>query len=226
MMGSVDQLASHRPEMSPAWPLVAAARAGGASSPGRVSLYVTGGFDRYVRILHHASTLKGEQKLWRDIWPGNALDLDPGLMLPPSPDYETPPPRLSLDELDALADALRLSAHSPINVGVWVGWGTEPPSWSQLPTYQAARQCRLIEARFDDLAAASRRAEHPAQPLTDPLLHPYQWWDATWRWCVATEIDFDSTLVAGDDTLIERILNTPALETIEVTPETHIHPAA
>jgi hypothetical protein len=43
-------------------------------------------------------------------------------------------------------------------------------------------------------------------------------WPADRSWCVATEVDFDSTLVGGDTALIAAILAAPELEVWEVEP--------
>jgi hypothetical protein len=48
---------------------------------------------------------------------------------------------------------------------------------------------------------------------------PNQWWPDDHSWCVATEIDFDSTLVAGTRQLIDTVLNDPRLEAFEVQPD-------
>jgi len=41
---------------------------------------------------------------------------------------------------------------------------------------------------------------------------PSLFWPADRSWCVATEIDFDSTLVGGSDAAIAGVLNHPLLE--------------
>ena len=48
---------------------------------------------------------------------------------------------------------------------------------------------------------------------------PNLFWPANRAWCVASEIDFDSTLVGGSTRLIEAILNTPELDTWPVGPD-------
>ncbi|WP_182545422.1 hypothetical protein [Halosaccharopolyspora lacisalsi] len=44
------------------------------------------------------------------------------------------------------------------------------------------------------------------------------WWNAERSWCVATDIGHDSTFVGGSRDCIRKILDNPALETVEVTP--------
>lgn len=48
---------------------------------------------------------------------------------------------------------------------------------------------------------------------------PNLFWPADQAWCVATEIDFDSTLVAGSSELIAAVLAEPALEAWPVNPD-------
>jgi hypothetical protein len=44
-------------------------------------------------------------------------------------------------------------------------------------------------------------------------------WPVDPSWCVATEIDFDSTLVGGSARLIEAVLADPRLEALPVRPD-------
>ena len=41
-------------------------------------------------------------------------------------------------------------------------------------------------------------------------------WPADNTWCVATEVDFDSTLIAGDHALIDAVLGAGDLEAVPV----------
>ena len=43
-------------------------------------------------------------------------------------------------------------------------------------------------------------------------------WPADRAWCVATEIDFDSTLIGGTAQLARQLLNDPALDAWPVNP--------
>lgn len=47
-------------------------------------------------------------------------------------------------------------------------------------------------------------------------------WPADRSWCVATEIDFDSTLVGGAEDLVAAVLDAPELEAWAVTPADHL----
>ena len=44
-------------------------------------------------------------------------------------------------------------------------------------------------------------------------------WPPDHSWCIATDIDWDSTLVAGGSTLADALLAEPRLETVEVSYE-------
>lgn len=48
---------------------------------------------------------------------------------------------------------------------------------------------------------------------------PNIFWPADRAWCVATEIDFDSTLVAGSQQLINQLRQTDGLETWPIQPD-------
>ncbi|MCZ2402756.1 hypothetical protein IV498_06040 [Paenarthrobacter sp. Z7-10] len=48
-------------------------------------------------------------------------------------------------------------------------------------------------------------------------------WPADRAWCLATEIDFDSTLVGGSAELIAAVVEHPGLEALEVGVETSLH---
>lgn len=58
--------------------------------------------------------------------------------------------------------------------------------------------------------------QHTEEPAS--IQSPNQWWPQDRAWCVATEIDFDSTLVAGSDGLISEITAHPELEAFAVEP--------
>ena len=69
-------------------------------------------------------------------------------------------------------------------------------------------------------------------PLRDAVRigHTYSWggfatqsptlfWAADRSWCVASEIDFDSTLVGGSAELVAAVLGSPDLEALPVGPD-------
>lgn len=48
---------------------------------------------------------------------------------------------------------------------------------------------------------------------------PNLFWPTDRAWCVATQIDFDSTLVAGTRALIDALLNEPTLDAWPIQPD-------
>jgi hypothetical protein len=48
---------------------------------------------------------------------------------------------------------------------------------------------------------------------------PNPFWPADRAWCVASEIDFDSTLVAGTTQQVQAILGSSALDSWPINPE-------
>jgi hypothetical protein len=60
------------------------------------------------------------------------------------------------------------------------------------------------------------QSEQPEEPFS--IQSPSQWWPQDHAWSVASEIDFDSTLVAGSDGLIAEITGHPELEAFAVRP--------
>jgi len=47
---------------------------------------------------------------------------------------------------------------------------------------------------------------------------PPELWPDDHAWVLATEIDFDSTLIAGTTELIETLLQTPGIEVLQIQP--------
>jgi hypothetical protein len=59
---------------------------------------------------------------------------------------------------------------------------------------------------------------------TDPFWReaPSLIWPADRAWFVASEVDFDSTVIGGSRSLVDALLETPDLEVFEVTPQTKL----
>lgn len=66
--------------------------------------------------------------------------------------------------------------------------------------------------------------ERPAPDPTDPFWReaPSLIWPAERSWFVASEVDFDSTLVGGSRVLVEALIAAPRLEVHEVEPDTKL----
>jgi hypothetical protein len=71
---------------------------------------------------------------------------------------------------------------------------------------------------------AEEPPQRPEPDPTDPFWRdsPSLIWPADRSWFVASEVDFDSTVLGGSRTLVEALLAAPGLEVLEVTPETKL----
>ncbi|MEI6374469.1 MAG: hypothetical protein WCP26_11875 [Actinomycetes bacterium] len=144
---------------------------------------------------------------------------------------------------DLLAD---FTATPSVWLSVWEGWGNLPVAWAHLPkVHQAGRSYYLFErplaaivdfslqlrrtglsnpSMSQSLAAyalesgSNRDAAVPATKSVGWIQSPSQWWPGGHSWCVASEIDFDSTLVGGTAELINAITNHALLEAFPVVP--------
>lgn len=98
------------------------------------------------------------------------------------------------------------------------GWETVPPlygpeEWSA-PRLELPHRDHLLLTGPLDAVADIARYEPGAWPTQSPAL----FWPADRAWCVATEIDFDSTLVGGTAAAIAAVLASPDLEVLPVEP--------
>jgi hypothetical protein len=88
-----------------------------------------------------------------------------------------------------------------------VGWDQDP-----LPPTMA----RIV---LPGPSMVEKRSDQAEPRNEDPWIQsPNQWWPSDRAWCVASEIDFDSTLVAGTQALVEQITRHPDLEAVQVNP--------
>ena len=117
---------------------------------------------------------------------------------------------------------------------LWEGWGWLPGS----PSVALLGSREPVPAAFPPDVLDGPRVQLPGRdhllftgPLESALAmghwprpdwflpqSPQLAWPADRAWCLGTEIDFDSTLVAGDRALVDELLATDALEVVEVRP--------
>jgi hypothetical protein len=95
---------------------------------------------------------------------------------------------------------------------VWDGWGNLNPEFYDRPTFQLpSRNYHL--ARGPLTAAAQSVGSVPYSHLSANL-----WWPQDHAWCVATEIDLDSTYLGASEACIEELLANPELEVARLDP--------
>lgn len=150
----------------------------------------------------------------------------------------------------ALGEQLRRFTTTPQSAwfAIWEGYAmlhedaqamltSRPPGWWRrlIAARKAARRARSLRDGFG--AIPKLHCEHRSYllyrgPLTGiDAFHdaspasvyqsPNLWWPDDRAWCVATEIDFDSTLVGAGRAAIDAVLSS-RFEALEVTPETRL----
>ncbi len=121
-----------------------------------------------------------------------------------------------LDELtaSALVEVLASATTTPddVFVAVWEGWGDVPlqrfPGAARVDSPNSGHF--LLRGPLTGVlsSVAASGVDRPTAGL---------WWPADRAWFVATEIDFQWTFVAGQPTLIERLVGDPRLEAAPTT---------
>lgn len=196
-----------------------------------VGSLIPSGFDSYARVLHPAyrhsgatATSDGIAVPWAEVAKANRTVLhseaqftalvghadlsehdQPGL-------WDTPPANGSLaaDMTDVLSLILGHHTATPSTCwfAVWEGWGNLTGPATRTPTLELpGRQYLLYKG---PVSAASRSlgaalSEHRSANL---------WWPDGQEWCVATEVDLDSTYVGGSEACIADLLTSPLLEVL------------
>lgn len=212
----------------PATWLVAALETFGRSV---VSL-VPGGFAGYVRVFHPAyrRTESGDLALvrWADIAVANKTRVHPAMQLiavaggqrfihegqagvyDHAPLEGTLPPEL----IDPLVAILRRNTSTPDHCwfAVWNGFGAIRADVAASATFQLpGRKYHLFAGPIEAVA----------ESIVDPLStqSPNLWWPDDRAWCVATEVDLNTTYVGCDERCQGELLACLALEAAPVSPD-------
>ena len=90
----------------------------------------------------------------------------------------------------------------------------EQPDYVESPRVETSHRKYILFS--GELGAASAFLEFPMGQS------PNIWWPDDRGWCVATEIDLQSTYVGGSAACIEAVLNRPALEAFPVNPDDRV----
>jgi hypothetical protein len=198
---------------------------------GAVTLQVPGCFPAYARICHPAEDADGLRVDWATV--ARATGRTPHALmqwhaLVGSPDAfnftgslwpgrEPERGNLVSDQLRSLCDVLSAHTADPACcfAGIWAGWGWTGSNWSDagqlcLPD----REYLLLEGPL----SATDEVGHD-EGLVPGSQSPNLLWPADRAWFVASEIDFDSTLVGGTEDLIGAILAEPGLDAWPVGPD-------
>ncbi|HKE69717.1 MAG TPA: hypothetical protein VKB55_10710 [Nocardioidaceae bacterium] len=149
----------------------------------------------YEMLAGHTST---PDRCWLTVWDGNGNVPE---------DWRRTAPRVNQPERNyyiferPLAEVLEFSVMIDR-----IGWDQDP-----LPP----SMCRLEAiGPSTDQELPDQAEQHPNELVS--IQSPNQWWPQDHAWCVASEIDLDSTVVAGSDDLIGEITAHPDLEAFAV----------
>jgi hypothetical protein len=186
------------------------------STPGvRVGSVVPTGFARVVRVLHPA----GGTRAWADVAAADGKVVHPLVQWGSiAPDFDGSGRSADVDPEEGSVPATTLDAilgHCPcagaVIYAVWDGWGfwTDSYDESALMPGWGGRSYRLFTSskrpvtRWPGMDAS--------WPQSANLI-----WPMDRSWCIATEIDWDSTLVACPDHVAADLLADARLEAFEV----------
>jgi hypothetical protein len=192
------------------------------------------GFPAYVRVFHPAYRQVGTEAMpvrWTTIAAANARLAHPGMQLGAltgsyealhaaqpgvfdhAPQVGTLPPELAT----MLAAALARHTTTPDEcwLAVWNGFAGTRDDVRQAPTFLAPhRQYHLLRGPV----------EAATESVTEPLRtqSPNLWWPDDRAWCVATEIDLNSTYIGCGHACRDEVLALPEVEALTIDPATGI----
>jgi hypothetical protein len=213
-----------------------------ASDSYRVDMLLPDGFAAYVRVLHAIvlETDHGRQLIrWRDVAAAAGLtELDrcvqfATLASHPEVDAGNPPlpGELPDEQLATLTAVLANHTATPKRCWfcVWNGYGEPadrtPGSAGErtgLFTHPAEPPTRPASIREADRGATVRgvleRRYHlytgPLGAVTTLGLPANLWWPEDHAWCVASDVDLDSTYIGGSEALARALIHHPRLEAL------------
>ncbi|HEY5025919.1 MAG TPA: hypothetical protein VII76_13155 [Acidimicrobiales bacterium] len=199
--------------------------------------FVPGGFDAYARVFHpavphgsHRNLRPGERPLtWAEVaasmgttahaamdWPSMIGTYRQAGSIPGAPNHPGVEPTsgaLPIEVSRPLVEALREETGTPERCwfAVWEGFGALS-SWVEgAPTFDLPhRRYHLLVGPIETIFES---VEDPPFDQSANL-----WWPDDRSWCVATEIDLNTTYVGGSRQCVDRLLGESGLEVYEVAP--------
>ena len=195
------------------------------------------GFATYVRVFHPAY-LRGKPVRWADIALANGKDAHVGMqldVLTGSADSYNIPPQLDVFDwvpqegslplklVESLLPVLARHTSTPQRCwfGAWEGWGALRRDLALAPKFGIpGRSYHLLAGPIEAATeSVSQVAVGPELPFLSALAFQSTsfWWPDDHAWCVATEIDFNTTYIGCDEVCCHEILRL-GLESFEVDP--------
>jgi hypothetical protein len=176
---------------------------------GDVSMLLPPGFAAYARLLHPVITDAGDHRRlirWRDIAP-DLVPFDRRVQFPSvaaHSGFRAAPfeGNMADEDLDVLLGLLAGSTATPRVCWffVWDGYGDLAPGGYPRVGGPQEREYWLFSGPLE----AARTLQYP----------PALWWPDDHAWCVATDVDRDSTYIGGSGELIAELVASPELEVL------------
>jgi hypothetical protein len=191
---------------------------------------VPAGFSSYVRVFHPAHQRFGDTLRpvrWAEIAAANATSVDAAMQLHAIARdlrflhegqprvYDDPPGEgtLAPETAATLVDVLSRHTTTPERCwfAVWYGFGDLRADIRRAVTFRLPnRDYHLLEASLT--AALESATDSPRYQS------PNLWWPDDRSWCLATEIDLNTTYLACDDGCRDELLAAPDLEAWAIDP--------
>ena len=217
----------------------------------RVCAIVPQGYEAYIRVFHHTYEQVGEtwvRRRWSDIAERTGRQMHPAVQFDRF-SAANGPNEGSLDEAESTALVAILREHTATPeecwLAIWHGYGFMVPGGSTLfgdwePGLRGWLKRQLARQPQVKLHADLAHAPTISLPNREYYLYrgpidvvkrfefgraglysPNLWWPNDRAWIVASEIDFDSTLVACNRACAAALLASD-LETLEIEPESRL----
>jgi hypothetical protein len=182
--------------------------------PEQVADFVPGRFPGYARLLHTIDQ-NDPAIAWSSVAATAGVAVSADLQwqqISQRDSYDGRVPRigtLSPTAAEQLSNALAPFTATPDRCyyGLWEGWRSDGNS-GNLPTFEIATRTMLF------FEGTLRDAAQPFHYPTNRIANV--WWPADRAWFVNSEIDFDSTIIAGSRDCIEALLSIESLEILRL----------
>ena len=212
---------------------VVAGLRGFAESVGGIALaeaIVPAGFASYVRVFHPAYRRRGDSfrpVRWAEVAAANRkrahfdmqfdvlIGSDDLYSFAPQPGVFDQAPNvgsLPREQIELLVSVLGRHTATPQTCwfASWDGWGDIRADVASAPKFHPApRSYHLLAGPIE--SANESMSEHSEQSAS-------VWWPDDHAWCVATEIDFDTTYIGCDERCCKEILSVSEIEALVIDP--------
>jgi hypothetical protein len=192
---------------------------------------VPSGFEAYARVFHPANLFttdgtRNQDVRWAEVarmtgrtahrmmqWHslvGSFPDPDPDRVWDGGVRIQSPESgSLPEDVASLLVAVLRTHTATPERCwfALWDGWGGRGTPVTSAPTFTLPN--RRYHLLTGPIQVTSRLTAYPNDPAS-------LWWPTDHAWCVATEIDLDTTYIGGSRSCIDQLLTCEGIEAYEV----------